>query len=322
MTEETKQKAIRYFQGNITRDEEKALLEFIGQSEANYTMFCSWESEWSRQHTNDEKTRKAWEEFESRIIMKDEKPAFTIRWRRRIAAVAAVALLLIITAFSTWYFTNDRPEAYYALTAPMGSKTRLVLPDNSVVWLNAGSTLRYSTAYNHKNRKVELSGEGYFEVSKQNDGKEFTVKTSRYDVVVKGTKFDVSAYKDDKYFTTSLMQGSVLVNCGNDHLMMKPGEMVQLDTNTGELKKTTFNNDTRAWMQNMTDYDEITLGDFAKVLSRQYAVNIHIKSAELKATKISISLRNKETIDDVLTALQRITSMKMLRQGKDIYITE
>jgi hypothetical protein len=51
-------------------------------------------------------------------------------------------------------------------------------------------------------------------------------------------------------------------------------------------------------------------------------VNIHIKSAELKATKISISLRNKETIDDVLTALQRITSMKMLRQGKDIYITE
>jgi hypothetical protein len=72
----------------------------------------------------------------------------------------------------------------------------------------------------------------------------------------------------------------------------------------------------------MIDYDEITLDDFAKVLSRQYAVNVNIRSAALRQTQFSISLRNKETIDEVLDALKRVMKMKVHRDGKDIYISE
>ena len=71
--------------------------------------------------------------------------------------------------------------------------------------------LRYSNHFNTADRVVELEGEGYFEVTKQN-GKQFTVKTHEYDVVVKGTKFNVSAYSDDSYITTTLLEGAVELN--------------------------------------------------------------------------------------------------------------
>lgn len=316
-----KQLAIRYFEGQISREEENVLFDFVQQSEENRVLFHSWEAEWSDQHEVDAETEQAWQFLASRIIGEDVKPVKVVNLWRNIVAVAAVALLIVGTALTTWYITSNAPESYYAITAPQGSRSRLVLPDGSRVWLNAGSTLRYSTQFSQKNRKVELNGEGYFEVAKHH-GAEFVVKTCGYDVVVKGTHFDVSAYKDDEYITTTLMEGSVMINRGEDHLLMKPGEMVKLDVNTGELIKSTFSDNTNAWMQNMADYEEITLNDFAKILSRQYAVDIHIQSAVLRQAKFSISLRNKETIDEVLDALNRVMDMKVHRVGKDIYISQ
>lgn len=316
-----KQLAIRYFEGQISREEENVLFDFVQQSEENRVLFHSWEAEWSDQHEVDAETEQAWQFLASRIIGEDVKPVKVVNLWRNIVAVAAVALLIVGTALTTWYITSNAPESYYAVTAPQGSRSRLVLPDGSRVWLNAGSTLRYSTQFSQKNRKVELNGEGYFEVAKHH-GAEFVVKTCGYDVVVKGTHFDVSAYKDDEYITTTLMEGSVMINRGEDHLLMKPGEMVKLDVNTGELIKSTFSDNTNAWMQNMADYEEITLNDFAKILSRQYAVDIHIQSAVLRQAKFSISLRNKETIDEVLDALNRVMDMKVHRVGKDIYISQ
>jgi transmembrane sensor len=322
MIKGTKQLAICYFEGKISREEEKTLFDFIEQSEENLVLFRSWETEWREHHEVDAETEKAWQSLESRMMMgMDEKPAKIINLWRRIAAIAAVVLLIVGTAVVTRYVTSNAPESYYAVTAPQGNKSQLVLPDGSKVWLNAGSTLRYSTQFSQTNRRVELEGEGYFEVTKH-DGAEFIVRTGGYDVVVKGTHFDVSAYKGDQYITTALMQGSVMINRGEDHLLMKPGDIVKLDTSTGELIKSTFSTSTNAWMQNVTDYDEITLNDFAKVLSRQYAVDIHIQSATLRQTKFSITLRNQETIDEVLDALKRVMNMKVRRDGKDIYISE
>ncbi|SES84011.1 FecR family protein [Prevotella sp. kh1p2] len=321
MPEDIKQLAVRYFEGVITRDEESALLAYVEQSEENRARFRQCEAEWNAHQSVSLPTRQAWERLQGRLMMLEERPARTVRLWRRVAAAVAVVLLLAGTAAVTWRLAGSRAESYCTLTAPMGSKSRLALPDGSVVWLNAGSTLRYSTLFGHKNRRVELSGEGYFEVAKHN-GAEFTVHTSGYDVVVKGTKFDVSAYSDDQFITTSLMEGSVLINHGRDHLMMKPGEMVTLDTATGEFTKTAVTSDGRAWLHNMADFDDITLADLAKILSRQYDVQIHIKSAQAAAVRLSISLRNKETIDEVLDALQKVTGTRVTRHDKDIYISQ
>src|SRR3712207_7616039 len=76
------------------------------------------------------------------------------------------------SAYTTWLVGHARPEKYYSFSAPNGSKARVALPDNSVVWLNAGSSLRYSDRFNEQNRTVELKGEGYFQVAKDDDRSE------------------------------------------------------------------------------------------------------------------------------------------------------
>ncbi len=312
--------AIRYFNGVINRNEELILADFVHANEHNRNLLHAWEKEWAAGHIADMSSDEAWERLQSAIVMQDDKFAPNQNILRRIVAAAAIVLLVACTAAATYFITeNNRAEQFYTCTAPYGSKTKVILPDHSIVWLNAGSTIRYSTLFNNDNRNVQLDGEGYFEVAKH-DGKTFTVKTSNYDVVVKGTKFDVSSYKEDNLATVALMQGSVLVDRNDNHIMMKPGELVTLNKSTGILTKNRYTGDSRAWIDNMTDFDEITLFELAKVLSRQYGVYIHVQDQELGRSKFSVSLRNKETVYDVLDALQVISKMKIRRDGKNIYI--
>ncbi len=317
--QEARQLTLRYLSGVITREEEQQLFAFIEEGD-NKTLFRGWEKQWMESSRIVPSASSAWERLEP--MLQDEETARpNLHIWRKVAAVAAVVLLLFGTALATWHVASQRPEQFYALTAPMGSTSRLTLPDGSVVWLNAGSTLRYSTNFSVKNRNVELNGEGYFEVAKQ-DGSEFTVKTSGYDVTVKGTKFDVSAYDDDPVVSTSLMQGKVVISQGETRMEMKPGETVTLDKTTGSLMKTATADTPNAWTMNSTDFNEIRLGDFAKILSRKYGVEIHITSQKVRDIRLAMTLQNRETIEDVLKSLKIVTNTRIVRDGKQIYINE
>ena len=212
------------------------------------------------------------------------------------------------------------PKTFFVCEAPLGDKSKIQLSDGTVVWLNAGSVLRYSNHFNTADRVVELEGEGYFEVTKQN-GKQFTVKTHEYDVVVKGTKFNVSAYSDDSYITTTLLEGAVELNYKKDQIRMSPGESISLDLATGQLKGKKVNaRQAMAWAEDRIEYDDITLGEMVKKLSRQYDVHIQLESEKLGDMKFRVSLRNKETIVDVMDALKEIIPIKVEYKEKDIYI--
>lgn len=319
MKKDYKALAERYFDGKITPEEETILAEYLRQGDEARAAFRKWHQEWAARPHFDMPTERAWQRFA--VWMMDHQPKDRRSPWYRVAVAAAVVTVLVCSALAAWYVYAQPAERYYAVTAPMGSKTSLSLPDGSQVWLNAGSTLRYSTRFDDRNRRVSLDGEAYFSVTKH-DGARFVVSTRGYDVEVRGTKFDVSAYKDDPYITTNLIEGAVLISRDDDQLSMKPGEMVRLDTRTGELTKSRSTADARAWVQNMAEYGDITLGELSRLLSRRYAVHISIASERLSRMRFSISLRNMETIDDVFGALQRITAMKVRREGKNIYVTE
>ena len=149
----------------------------------------------------------------------------------------AVVLVLVCLSVAILYRNvhTGMEVSYFVNETPLGDKTRLLLADGSSVWLNSGSTLKYSTGFNAKNRVVVLDGEGYFEV-KQNGGVPFTVHTHGYDVVVKGTKFNVSAYEEDPFISTTLIEGKVTVNYKDESVDMQPGEEMKLIKSTGELQ--------------------------------------------------------------------------------------
>ena len=312
------QLAIRYFNGTITREEEHTLQQFLAGGEENCGLFREWEDEWTVSHIDDADTQNAWETLLGRINAETEKSKATVNWR---SVLFRAAMLLIVVGSVAYAFMARQKEQYYICKAPDGNKTEIILPDSTHVWLNAGSSLKYSSRFNDDNRNVSLEGEAYFEVT-HHDNKKFTVKTDNYDVVVKGTKFDVASYQSDPVSMVSLVKGSVELAYEKGVIDMKPGERVVLDKNTGEFTKEKYTDDSRAWIDNRTELDNISLIDLARVLARQYDVKIHVQSARLANTHFAVSLRNKETIMDVLDALQMIEPMKITRNKRDIYITE
>lgn len=179
--------------------------------------------------------------------------------------------------------------------------------------------MAYTNQFNDDNRRVELHGEAYFEVQKH-QGKPFTVHTQGYDVTVKGTKFNVSAYDDDPISTTTLMEGKVELSDGKQNLSLAPGDAVQLNKATGQLQRHATDGFADGWRSGRLMYPDITLEQFVRVLSRQYNVNVHLADSHSANMRISVMLQNNETIDEVVSALTRITGHDITRNGDTLTI--
>src|SRR5699024_2401351 len=119
--------------------------------------------------------------------------------------------------------TTKNAMRYNTLTTPRGGQYQLTLSDGTRVWLNSGSSIRYPVAFNGKNRKVEMTGEAYFEVAK-NEGRSFIVKKGDVEIKVLGTQFNVNAYADNRKMKVTLLEGAVKVK----NEILKPNEQAVL----------------------------------------------------------------------------------------------
>lgn len=324
--QDIKQLALRYFRGEISRPDESRLFDFLKQDLSNREKLRNWEQEWIATESAS-CSDKEWKSLERRmkaieaINQHEFIPKKRSLWRP-ISAVAAVALILISTSVAIkYYIASEKPNLHLFTTeAPKGERSKIVLPDGTIVLLNAGSKLNYSNEFNDKNRNVELIGEGYFEVTKK-DGNKFTVHTRGYDVVVKGTKFDVAAYPQDSLVTTTLIEGRVELNYQNRVIAMLPGQTMSLNTNTNTIKQLSRQtSQTNARVYNRIEYDDITLKQLASILSIQYNVDIHIMNKKMEGKAFSISLRNKESIQEIMNVISELTLTRVVYKDKDIYI--
>ncbi|OJV76322.1 MAG: iron dicitrate transport regulator FecR [Bacteroidia bacterium 44-10] len=324
-TEIMQELAFAYFAGKISKADEKKLFEFIQKEEQNYQQFKDWERAWMLSEKEDLRTAREWESLQCRIRTHEAVNPMISKsgsdlWRWAVA----IAAMFVLIAGGTWVVLNTttfmNKAQYIVFEAPYGEKSKMTFPDGTVVWLNAGSSLKYSNKYNTDDRVVELEGEGYFEVAKKKKIP-FVVHTRGYDVVVKGTKFNVTAYPEDSNITTTLMEGAVELLKEKQHIAMKPGESVTLNVVSGKFTFTKVNPDvSKAWSENRIEYDNISLRELAAKLSRQYDVKIHLLTEEVGDKRFSISLRNQETIGEVMSALKEIIPIQVERKNMDIYI--
>ncbi|HEY2350160.1 MAG TPA: FecR family protein, partial [Puia sp.] len=149
--------------------------------------------------------------------------------RKMIAFLSAGFILL----FLGYYFLNIRDSAPAVIQKPIwevvtrnGSKSNILLPDGSSVWLNAGSRLTYDSLYGTSVREVSLSGEAYFDVVK-NPKKPFIIHTGKINIRVLGTVFNVKSYPEDRTIETSLIRGSIEVSFPSQpskKIILKPNQ--------------------------------------------------------------------------------------------------
>ncbi|QEH41816.1 FecR family protein [Chitinophaga sp. XS-30] len=176
---------------------------------------------------------------------------------------------------------GDGVVHYNTLTTPFGGRYQVVLPDGSRVWLNAGSSLRYPTAFAGNSREVELSGEAYFEVT-GNAAKPFRVRAQDgTSVEVLGTHFNVSAYAGESQSTTTLLEGAVQVSKGQGNSRLAPGQQA-IAGNTVQVLANADINAAVAWKNGLFMFNDADIETIMKQLSRWYDIEVVYEGGPVK----------------------------------------
>ena len=242
-------------------------------------------------------------------------------WVRQVAAV--LVLSVTISALYNYFVQNTQPEMkveqtiYQEIEAAYGTKTKVILADGTKVWLNSGSTLRFPTSFqNAIERRVEINGEGYFDVTK-NDEKPFIVNTSKLDVKVYGTQFNVCAYEDYDNMTIALVEGkvSLLKKYGEETkelIVLNPEEVVEYNKAQKKLYHSANNN----YMKKYTSWKEgqiVFFGDpierVVNRLEKWYNVDISVTDNELNNYSFTATFID-ESLEQVLHLLCISSNMK------------
>jgi len=222
---------------------------------------------------------------------------------------------------------KDEPNVMNQLIIPYGNQSRLVLSDNTVVWLNAGSRLVYPSRFEDKTREVLLFGEAFFEVSKD-EKKPFIVKTSDLQIKVLGTQFNISAYTEDKVIQTVLKEGSVSISNNNSglferDLVLKPNQMASFNRTSKDTKVYEVDvNYYTLWTKGLLSFDEIDFTRIVKKVERFYNISIEFSEPLLGATRISGKLDLKQKREEVLEYLEKVSLTTIEKVNDNQYMVK
>ena len=207
---------------------------------------------------------------------------------------------------------------YNVVTVPKGGEYQLVLSDGTQVYLNSMTRIRYPVRFTGDTRDVELEGEAYFEVARDEE-KPFVVRTACYDVTVLGTRFNVTAYRDEVFTSTTLVQGAVAVSgkgiTGSKRL--HADERLVLDKATGGVKveKVDVSYYT-AWKDGKFRFRDVRLEEIMRIVERWYDVTVEYDSDEVKDFRFGFNMSRHETIEPLLRVFELNGKVKIERNGK------
>lgn len=166
---------------------------------------------------------------------------------------------------------NSGAVAYNTMFTPNGREFRLVLPDGTQVWLNAASSIRYPTVFAGKERRVEITGEAYFEVAKK-AGMPFIVSASKKaEILVLGTSFNVNAYENETSLNTTLIEGAVKVNGA----IIKPGQQAQVvSAGSPRIISGIDTDKVMAWKNGFFNFEGASVGEIMRQVARWYDIEV------------------------------------------------
>lgn len=213
---------------------------------------------------------------------------------------------------------NSIGMKYNTLNVPKGGEYSLILPDGSRVWLNSETTLRFPVQFAGGKRVVYLSGEAYFQVKKDTSAA-FHVCTKQQEITVLGTTFNVSAYENDRFTETTLIEGKVAVEGGAERVVMKPSEQYILDkrSGVGELKEVETEFYT-SWIDGKFYFTSFTFEEIVKKLERWYDFTMIYEEDDIRQMRFSGVINKHRPIEEMLRFLEKTTDIHFKISGKNI----
>jgi len=247
---------------------------------------------------------KLWYKIEKKQVQSKSR----IRLLRPLVRVAAILVLgLLLGGIITKIIQQEEP-VYHIAHTPRGSVSDLLLPDGSVIFLNADSRIEYNLEGKKGKREVFLNGEAWFDVA-EDPKRPFLVHTSAYDIYVTGTRFNIKAYDSDNDVITTLEEGEVHLQSTDgfsleNNIILKPGQQAFLDKGTNTITVKAVNTAWyTSWKENKLIFINMSLEELKVMLERKYGVDIEVKDKDLLNLHFDGTIKN-ESIFEVLEILK------------------
>jgi ferric-dicitrate binding protein FerR (iron transport regulator) len=271
--------------GNATPEEKIIFDKWLNESEENKQFYSSINRVVPAKKQYDKSTKERIYNNIYRAILPKQITRRIHLWR--YSTVASIAVILVLGAMLLTKKPSEVKETFVEAQTPFGVKSRIFLPDGTVVYLNAGSFLRYPVRFNNEQRQVALEGEAYFEVFR--DSKHpFIVQTNHVNIKVYGTHFNVKTFNDNGLIETTLVEGSVGIFKKTDvdqkfGIKLAPNQQAIYDISSDKImvKKVEAELST-IWKDGKIYFENETLASISKKLERHFNVNIRITSPKLR----------------------------------------
>jgi transmembrane sensor len=210
--------------------------------------------------------------------------------------------------------------AYNTMTTPKGRQFQLVLSDGTKVWLNAASSIRYPTVFGNKERKVEITGEAYFEVA-HNASAPFKVKVNaETEIEVLGTHFNINSYENEESINTTLLEGSVRVKNISGTIVLAPGQQARVN---GEEKIKVFSDvdveRVMAWKNGVFNFNDATLQEVMRQLERWYDIEVRYEKG-VPGLEFYGKMGKDLSLQTVLRGLEKSNVHFRLEEGRKLVV--
>jgi transmembrane sensor len=218
--------------------------------------------------------------------------------------------------------TNTKTTvAYNTISTPVGGQYTVVLPDGSKVWLNAASSLKFPTAFTGTERRVELTGEGYFEVAK-NKHMPFKVNFNQEEVEVLGTHFNISAYPDEAVTRTTLLEGSVRISKNNIKKVLIPGQQAISSIQTNGFNIAQVNTDEAiAWKNGLFLFHNENIRSIMKKIARWYNVDVNYQGS-FTNQEYGGRISQSKNLSEILKNLELTGTIHFKIEGRRVTVME
>lgn len=216
---------------------------------------------------------------------------------------------------------SDDLEAINTLSTEKGETYQVKLPDGTVVWLNAASSLKYAAnLLESGKRKVSLQGEAYFQVAKDKKHP-FMVESAGQQVEVLGTEFNVNAYADEPVVSTTLLEGSVKLVSGDIYRVLKPGQLAE-KTNAGVKVRVANVEAITDWKNEEFFLDKMDFRMAMRKLARWYNIDVIYSGSVPENLEAGGWIPRNSKLSDVLKAIESSGLAKFKIEGRKVYVSK
>lgn len=314
----------KYLSGTSSEKEQKELLDWTRKDD-HLPVFQDTKKEWA-DHVIQEAVpleyQESWNTVQNTLFVRMQSNLQRTQRTLNFFKYAALLVLLVSIPALAYFFsqtTFSSPLTYTTVAADFGQISKVVLPDSSLVWINSGSSIRYNNEFSATNRDVQLTGEAFFVVNK-NEDLPLVVSSEDLRIKVLGTEFGVIAYPEETTIQVILEKGKVEITSAT-HLTfkqeMKPGELASFNKSKKELTLSSVNTVLyTSWKDGLINIYNLPLNELVIKLEKRFNQEFVVDEA-IKNLPYTFTIKN-ENLNSILSLMEQITPVDAVQKENTI----